>query len=54
MVTYCKNGFVHRNSKEGPAYQIWDWDGNLIEKEYWENGERVPEPIACHDATRLL
>lgn len=44
-IDYCRAGTgFHRNPEEGPAYQVFDLEGNILEWRFVLDGERVPPP----------
>jgi hypothetical protein len=39
--SYWEDGRQHRPRDEGPALEIWQEDGSLLEKSYIEYGDRI-------------
>lgn len=42
-VEFIENDVLH--STTGPAYAVWDMNGNLKDSEYWVNGNKIPQEI---------
>jgi hypothetical protein len=41
-----ENGQLHRNPGDGPAVLVLSYSGEVIEQEYWVEGEKIDMPSA--------